>query len=111
MQVDLKILCIFLLFSISALSAQITFQRTYGGSGNDGIYYVQQTFDKGYIMVGYTNSFGVGDYDIYIIKTDSIGDTLWTKTIGASGADIGYCVQQTNDSGYIVVGKIGATIT
>ncbi len=102
-----KIIFIFvgLLFSISIPSfAQIRFQKTFGGSNNDQGYSVQQTTDGGYIIAGITNSFGHGNYDVYLIKTNADGDTLWTKTIGGSNADDAYSVQQTSDDGYIIAG-------
>jgi len=54
--------------------------RTYGGSFNDEAYSVQQTTDGGYIIAGRTGSFGAGYSDIYLVKTDAGGDTLWTRT-------------------------------
>ena len=79
--------------------------RTYGGSEADYGSSVQQATDGGYIVVGWTDSFGAGESDVYLIKTDSIGDTLWTRTYGGSDADYGYSVQQTTDGGYIVAGE------
>jgi hypothetical protein len=79
--------------------------RSYGGAGDDAGEYVQQTNDKGYILIGSTNSFGAGGYDVYLIKTDSLGDTLWTRTYGGSLDDYGYSVEQTNDHGYIITGS------
>jgi len=78
--------------------------RTYGGSDYDYGYSVQQTADGGIIVVGPTRSFGAGDYDFYLIRTDSLGNTLWTRTYGGSGEDQGHSVQQTSDGGYIVAG-------
>jgi hypothetical protein len=78
--------------------------RTYGGTGDDEGMSVKQTLDGGYIIVGWTNSFGAGDYDIYLIRTDSLGDTLWTRTYGGVFNDGGYSVQQTTDGGYIIAG-------
>jgi hypothetical protein len=78
--------------------------RVYGGSGNDKGYYVQQTSDGGYIVAGYTNSFGAGNYDIWLIKTDASGDSLWSRTYGGSGSDICKYAQQTPDGGYVVAG-------
>jgi len=78
--------------------------RVYGGSGNDKGYYVQQTSDGGYIVAGYTNSFGAGSYDIWLIKTDASGDSLWSRTYGGSGSDICKYAQQTSDGGYVVAG-------
>jgi hypothetical protein len=79
--------------------------RTYGGLGNDIGFSVQQTPDSGYIIAGYTASYGAGNGDVYLIKTNSSGDTLWTRTYGGTGEEMGYSVQQTLDGGYVVAGK------
>ncbi len=79
----------------------ITFARTYGG---DLAYSVQQTSDGGYIVVGQTNSFGAGGYDIFLIKTDAKGNIQWAKTYGGTGSEKAYSVRQTADGGYIVAG-------
>ncbi len=75
--------------------------KTYGGDAHDRGMCVQQTTDGGYIITGYTNSFG-DSFQIYLIKTDSFGDTLWTKVYGDSSTDYGYSVQQTLDGGFII---------
>ena len=79
--------------------------RTYGGTEEDRGNVVQQTPDNGYIIAGFTMSFGSGNADAYLIKTDANGSTLWTKTFGGSNDDSGNSVQQTSDSGYIVAGN------
>jgi hypothetical protein len=78
--------------------------RTYGGSDYDHGSSVQQTSDGGYIIAGSTKSFGAGEYDIYLTKTNASGDTLWTRTYGGMNGDDGHSVQQTSDGGYIVTG-------
>jgi len=78
--------------------------RTYGGTNLDIGNSVQQTSDGGYIIAGATSSFGAGSRDVYLIKTNASGDTLWTRTYGATGWDVGASVQQTQDGGYIIVG-------
>jgi len=78
--------------------------RMFGGIGCDEGQSVQQTIDGGYIIVGYTSSFGAGGGDVYLIKTDTIGDTIWTKTFGGVSADYGQFVRQCTDGGYIVTG-------
>ena len=78
--------------------------KTFGGFDADDGLYIQQTTDAGYIIVGCTESFGVGTADIWLIKTNTSGDTLWTKTYGGNNAEVGYSVQQTTDGGYIIVG-------
>jgi len=83
-----------------------SWERTYGGDKPESGYSAQQTNDGGYIVVG--SSYQSGDYaDVYLFKTDSGGDTLWTKTYWESSTnhDWGYSVQQTNDNGYILTGE------
>jgi type IX secretion system substrate protein len=101
-----KIILIFSIVSIPLiLNAQITFQKAYGGTGNDFGRAVQQTVDGGYILAGWTDSFGSGNYDMYLIKTNANGDTLWTRTFGTIENDGANSVQQTSDGGYIVCGQ------
>ncbi len=79
--------------------------RTYGDTGNDGVICVQQTTDGGYVGTGWTTSYGAGGYDVYLIKMDASGDTLWTRTYGGSQDDYSYSVQQTADGGYVIGGQ------
>jgi regulation of enolase protein 1 (concanavalin A-like superfamily) len=81
--------------------------KTFGGSGDEGGFSVEQTDDGGYIIAGYTTSFGAGEEDVWLIKTDANGDTLWTQTFGGSWYDCAHSVQQTTDGGYIIAGEIG----
>jgi len=79
--------------------------RTYGGSGDDEGLSVKQAADGGYIIVGITESFGAGDYDVWLIKTDASGDTMWTRTFGSVSVDVGRSVSSTADGGYIIAGE------
>ncbi len=87
------------------LQPPIEWTETYGGSKLDVLYYMHITSDGGYIMVGYTYSEGVANYDVYLIKTDMNGHIDWSNTYGGTTYDEGYCVQQTTDNGYIICGK------
>ncbi|KPL11642.1 hypothetical protein AMJ71_00005, partial [candidate division TA06 bacterium SM1_40] len=86
-------------------SGQITFERTYGGISSDGGYSVAQTVDGGYIVTGFTVPFPAANRDVYLIKTDEAGDTVWTRTYGGSDDEDGYFVAQTADGGYIIAGR------
>jgi hypothetical protein len=80
--------------------------KVYGGAQNDIGYCVRQTADSGYIICGYTASFGAGENDAYVIKTNTTGDTVWTKTYGTERNGVANSIQQTTDSGYIICGSI-----
>ena len=85
-------------------SGDTLWTRTYGGTGYDYALSVQQTSDGGYILAGGTYSFGAGGDDVYLLKINATGDTLWTRTYGGSSHEYGSSVQQTSDSGYILAG-------
>lgn len=78
--------------------------KRYGGNYGEYGRSVLETSDDGFIIVGNTGSFGSGQADVYIIKTDSAGDTLWTRTKGGGGSDGGFSIQQLVDNGYIISG-------
>jgi Secretion system C-terminal sorting domain len=77
--------------------------RTYGGPGDEVASSVRQTRGGGYILAGLTSSYGAGGFDIYLVRTNSQGDTLWTKTYGGIGDEQAVCLQITHDHGYIIV--------
>jgi hypothetical protein len=88
--------------------------KSFGGSGQDGIFSLQQTSDGGYILGGYSDSdvlsgnktsAGYGAYDYWVVKLDANGDKQWDKAIGGSDYDELHSLQQTSDGGYILGGQ------
>jgi gliding motility-associated-like protein len=88
----------------------MAWQRTYGGSNDDGAYDVQQTSDGGYVMAGYTKS-NDGDVtgfrgaiDCWIIKTDANGNVQWQRSMGGTEQEVATAIRQTPDGGYVFTG-------
>jgi hypothetical protein len=86
-------------------SGNVVWTKTIGGSSRDEAYSIVQSSDGGYVVAGYTRSFGAGEDDFYVVKLDSSGNVVWTKTIGGSSYDYAYSITQTSDGGYIVAGR------
>ena len=100
-------------------SGVIQWQNTIGGNDGDILYCVQQTFDGGYILGGYSysnisgnkteNSNGAADY--WVVKTDASGSIQWQNTIGGIDNDYLFSIQQTVDGGYILGGRSESIIS
>jgi arginine repressor len=89
-------------------NGNVIWAKTYGGTSWDVARSVQQTSDGGYIVAGYTDSFGAGGPDFFLIKIDANGNISWAKTYGGTYSDWARSVQQTSDGGYIVAGFTGS---
>lgn len=98
-------LLLLLVGTISNLSAQITFEKTYGGTFRDVASAVKQTTDGGYIIGGGLGNVKQFFNDAYLIKTDANGDTIWTKSYGNLGGEFVYSLLQTKDGGYVMCGS------
>ena len=77
----------------------------FGGSNTDQGGAIQQMTDGGYIIIGNSDFSGDGNQDIWLIRTNSLGDSLWTKTFGGAGLDLGADVQILEDGGFILLGS------
>ncbi|MEW6468967.1 MAG: T9SS type A sorting domain-containing protein, partial [Bacteroidota bacterium] len=86
---------------------EISWNKSYGGNSLELSNFVQQSSDGGFIICGYTQSFGTGDNDAYLLKTDSLGNLLWTRTYGEPNSnDAAVCVRETNNGGYVFCGYL-----
>ena len=82
-----------------------TFSLAYGGIDYEEGNALQQAQDGGYIIIGTTYSYGAGESDMYLIKTDSTGIEQWARTFGGADYEQGNSVQKTSDGGYILLGS------
>ncbi len=95
------------------VNSKMEWNKVFGGNKLDKAYSIQETDDNGYIVVGNTNSFGAGDFDLLLLKLDKNGKYEWNKTFGGNGVDGGYSINKTSDGGFIISGyrENGAGIT
>jgi hypothetical protein len=92
----------------------VAWSKTYGGTEDDAAHAVLQTIDGGYILAGFTESFGAGLSDVWVLKLDASGTVAWQQTYGGTDDDEAFAIQQTNEGGYIVAGvteSYGAGLT
>lgn len=82
----------------------VQWTKTIGGTNIDYARNIIQDVDGSFAMAGYTNSYGAGNYDFYIVKLTSAGALQWTKTVGGTGADLAYSIIQTTDGSYAAAG-------
>ncbi len=109
----------FILLTATVHAQEIEWQNTIGGNNTDQLYSIQQTSDGGYILGGVSISDisgdktenSQGDYDYWVVKLDSTGNIQWQNTIGGSGYDQLYSIQQTSDGGYILGGYSNSGIS
>jgi hypothetical protein len=85
-------------------NGNLQWTKTIGGPKRDWSSSLIQTSDGGYTIAGYTNSFGVGEADVYVAKLDANGNLQWTKTIGGPDDESGTSLIQTSDGGYAIAG-------
>lgn len=85
-----------------ASNGDIEWQRTYGGTSDDSLYFIQQTEEGGYVVAGYSSSFGPRGEDTWVLKLSSGGDIEWQRIFGGSYSDVARSIEKTSDGGYIV---------
>ena len=86
-------------------NGDLLWSKTYGGPAVDIAYSVLETADNGFAITGKTQSFGAGNWDVYMIRTDASGNEVWARAIGGNGADMGQSAVQTEEGELIVAGS------
>jgi hypothetical protein len=93
------------LFLLKADSAgNIIWQKTYGGSEDEYAVDLVRTSDGGYCIGGWTYSFGAGDCDYYLVRTDKDGNFEWQRTYGGAGGEVATSMAVASDDGFIIGG-------
>lgn len=87
-----------------SFAGSIQWTRSIGGTGNDIGYSIIQTSDGGYAIGGWSNSFGTGYADFYVVKLSSAGSFQWNKVINLANNDYGISIVQTPDRGLVLAG-------
>ena len=102
-------LLLILCFAISYLplvrASPEMWSQTYGGEYDDVAYGLVETSDGGYALAGFTESFGAGSYDFWLVKIDGSGNLEWNRTYGGTGDDGAHSLVETSDGGYALAGK------
>jgi hypothetical protein len=99
------------LLKVSSANGSIIWKRNYGGSGGEGFYDVKATADGGFIMCGNSTivsgdvTVNHGQSDMWIVKTDSLGNLEWQKSVGGTKTDLGTGIVQGYDGSYFAVGE------
>ena len=105
------LLAVFLAFSgVGAASAQADpeWVVTLGGDGDDFAHAVALTADGGYVIAGETRTYGAGAKDGWLVKLNSLGTEVWSRTYGGANNDILFDVQLTADGGFVLAGETGS---
>ena len=100
-----KFVLLLLVVSHSIPLAQSQFQRAIGGISLEYAYSIIQTTEGGYVVAGYTGSFGVGNRDVYIVKLDASGTLQWSEAVSGTNTDEAFSIIQTLDGGFAVPGQ------
>jgi hypothetical protein len=84
---------------------EIVWSETYGGESDDRAWALAPASGGGFVLVGETKSFGAGEEDCFLVRTDDSGAELWTRTYGGEKGDRCFSVVETNDGGYMIAGQ------
>ena len=85
--------------------------KTFGGPLFDAALSSVELPDKSFLTLGWTRSFSFGNRDLYLIKTDSLGNLIWQKHYGTTFLDGGTGITKTSDGNYLLAGYKGNSST
>ncbi|MHA1978691.1 MAG: hypothetical protein ACW98I_17445, partial [Candidatus Hodarchaeales archaeon] len=83
---------------------EIEWENTFGGIDEEWPGFLVQTVDGGFVLSGWTTSYGAGGRDFWLVKTDTNGQAEWNKTYGGIADEDANSMIQTADGGFVFVG-------
>jgi predicted secreted protein len=86
-------------------AGNMQWNQTHGGTGMDYMDQMIPTVGGGYAIAGFTTSFGAGGQDVWLVKTDAVGNMEWNRTYGGTRNDNGFHLTQTVEGGYAIIGS------
>jgi hypothetical protein len=97
----------FLLLNLDS-TGNVTWAKKFGSNNYDDPISFTRTYDGGFAFIGRTMGFGVAMTDFYLVRLDSLGNVLWSRTFGAGGQEYGRNIVETNDNGLLMIGETGS---
>lgn len=87
------------------VQGEMLWSMSYGGEGRDNGWDILELGDGGFLVAGFTNSFGAGEMDILLVRTDANGILLWERTFGGPRSEFGWALAPTADGGFVLAGQ------
>jgi len=87
------------------IDGNLLWSKSFGGPGKDIARNMIETTDHNYLIIGSTSSIGAGCTDVYVLKLDSSGNYLWSRSLGSSGCELSTDAIELSDKGIIIIGK------
>lgn len=84
-------------------NGDMVWSKTYGGALDDQFKTVKQCADSGFVAIGRSNSLSIDNEDIYVVRTDKLGDTIWATTLGNVNDDYGKSIVENTDSTFVLI--------
>lgn len=92
-------------------AGNMDWSKTYGGANFDHGLGIKECFYGGFVIGAMTKSFGFGNNDAYLIRTDANGNVLWSNVYGGSGMEQIWSIDETSDHGFILAGNTDSFIS
>ena len=94
-----------IVMTAGVVSAQDTWMKTYGGIAAEHAEAMEKVPDGGYMVAGWTETYGAGNDDWMLMRLDEAGNMIWAKTYGGPERERAYAMKRTSDGNYVVAGE------